>query len=63
MCRVWNQPAEIRSIWAPGERWTREELADVVPRTIKWEEHPFIADMERRMKEMADKKAAEGAAS
>jgi NAD(P)-dependent dehydrogenase (short-subunit alcohol dehydrogenase family) len=60
---VWNQPAEIRSIWAPGERWTPEELADVVPRTIKWEEHPFIADMERRMKEMADKKAAEDAAS
>ena len=60
---LWNQPAEIRSIWAAGERWTPEELADVVPRTIKWEEHPFIADMERRMKEMADKKAAEGAAS
>ena len=38
-----------------------KELADVVPRTIKWEEHPFIADMERRMKEMADKKAVEGA--
>ena len=60
---VWNQPGEIRSIWAPGESWTPEQLADVVPRTLKWEEHPFIADMERRMKEMADKKAAEGAAS
>jgi len=60
---LWNQPAEIRSIWAPGDRWTPEELADVVPRTIKWEEHPFIADMDRRMKEMADKKAAEDAAS
>jgi NAD(P)-dependent dehydrogenase (short-subunit alcohol dehydrogenase family) len=60
---VWNQPAEIRSIWSPGERWSPEELADVVPRTLKWEEHPFIVDMERRMKEMAEKKAAEGATS
>lgn len=59
---VWNQPQEIRSIWAPGDRWTPEQLADVVPKTLKWEEHPFIADMERRMKEMAERKAAEEAA-
>ena len=57
---VWNQPAEIRSIFAPGERWTVQQLADVVPRTIKFEEHPFIADIERRMKEQAERKAAEG---
>lgn len=60
---VWNQPQEIRSIWAPGPRWTPEQLAEVVPRTLKWEEHPFIADMERRMKEMAERKAAEGQSS
>src|SRR5690606_12321652 len=57
---VWNQPQEVRTIFAPGPRWTPEQLADVVPRTLKWEEHPFIADMERRMKEMAEKKASEG---
>jgi NAD(P)-dependent dehydrogenase (short-subunit alcohol dehydrogenase family) len=59
---VWNQPEEIRSIFAPGPRWTVEQLADVVPRLLKWEEHPFIADLDRRMKEMAERKAAEAAA-
>jgi hypothetical protein len=59
---VWNQPQEIRSIFAPGDKWTPEQLADVVPRLLKWEEHPFIADMDRRMKEMAERKAAEEAA-
>jgi hypothetical protein len=61
---VWNQPTEIRTIWAPnGQRWTPQELADVVPTTIKWEEHPFIADMDRRMKEMEERKKAEEAAA
>ena len=59
---VWNQPADIRSIFAPGSRWDVNELADAVENQLKWEEHPFIADMDRRMKEMADKKAAEGGA-
>jgi NAD(P)-dependent dehydrogenase (short-subunit alcohol dehydrogenase family) len=58
---VWNQPAEVRSIFAPGERWTVQQLAETVPRTIKFEEHPFIADIERRMKEQAALKAAEAA--
>jgi NAD(P)-dependent dehydrogenase (short-subunit alcohol dehydrogenase family) len=49
---VWNQPADIRSMWAPGERWTPEEIADLLPRTVKSEPHPFIADLERRMSEM-----------
>ncbi len=57
---VWNQPTEVRSIYAPGDRWSMPELAEAVSRTLKWEEHPFIADMERRLKEIADKKAAEG---
>jgi NAD(P)-dependent dehydrogenase (short-subunit alcohol dehydrogenase family) len=60
---VWNQPQEVRSIFAPGDRWTPQQLVEVVPRTLKWEEHPFIADMERRMKEMAEKKATEGQAA
>ena len=60
---VWNQPAEVRTMFAPGMgRWTPAEIADILPRTIKFEEHPFIADMERRMKEMAERKAAEEAA-
>ena len=57
---VWNQPADIRSIYAPGSRWNVTELADAVENQLKWEEHPFIADMDRRMREMAEKKAAEG---
>lgn len=57
---VWSQPTEVRSIYAPGDRWAMPELAEAVSRTLKWEEHPFIADMERRLKEIADKKAAEG---
>ena len=36
------------------------ELADAVENQLKWEEHPFIADMDRRMREMAEKKAADG---
>jgi NAD(P)-dependent dehydrogenase (short-subunit alcohol dehydrogenase family) len=61
---VWNQPSEIRTIWAPGgKRWTPQELAEVVPTTLKWEEHPFIADMDRRMKEMEERKKAEEAAA
>jgi NAD(P)-dependent dehydrogenase (short-subunit alcohol dehydrogenase family) len=57
---VWNQPADIRSIFAPGSRWDVRELADAVENHLKWEEHPFIADMDRRLREMAEKKAAEG---
>src|SRR4051812_12908439 len=40
---VWNQPADIRSIYSPGSRWDPNELADAVENQLKWEEHPFIA--------------------
>jgi hypothetical protein len=62
---VWNQPLEVRSMFAPGGgRWTPEQIAEALPRTIKQEEHPFLAEMERRMKELEARKASEaGAAS
>jgi NAD(P)-dependent dehydrogenase (short-subunit alcohol dehydrogenase family) len=57
---VWNQPLEVRSMFAPGGgRWTPEQIAEALPRTIKQEEHPFLAEMERRMKELEARKAAE----
>ena len=59
---VWNQPKEIRSMFAPGMgRWTPEEIADILPRTIKTEEHPFLAEMASRMKQIEERKAAEAA--
>ena len=59
---VWNQPKEVRSMFAPGMgRWTPEEIADVLPRTIKTEEHPFLAEMASRMKQIEERKAAEAA--
>jgi NAD(P)-dependent dehydrogenase (short-subunit alcohol dehydrogenase family) len=61
---VWNQPVEIRHMWAAdGESFTVDEIADKLPVTIKDEEMPMFADLERRMKEMAERKAAEEAAS
>ena len=50
---VWNQPREVRSMFAPGEAWTPEEIEAMLPNTIKQEPNPFIDDLERRMKEMA----------
>jgi NAD(P)-dependent dehydrogenase (short-subunit alcohol dehydrogenase family) len=51
---VWNQPTELRSMFAPdGEEWTPEDIAEWLPRTIRYEEHPMLADLERRMAEMA----------
>ena len=35
-----------------GEAWTPEEIASMLPNTIKQEPNPFIDDLERRMKEM-----------
>jgi hypothetical protein len=35
----------------------------VLPRTIKSEEHPFLAEMERRLKEIEARKTAEAQAS
>jgi NAD(P)-dependent dehydrogenase (short-subunit alcohol dehydrogenase family) len=49
---VWSQPGEIRSMWAPGDRWTPEEIAERLPNSVKSEPHPFILDLERRMAEM-----------
>jgi NAD(P)-dependent dehydrogenase (short-subunit alcohol dehydrogenase family) len=50
---VWNQPQELRTMWAPGDQWTADEIADMLPRTIDQEPNPFIADLERRMADMA----------
>ena len=55
---VWNQPQEIRSMFAPdGVEWSPEEIAEWLPRTIRYEEHPMLADMERRMAEMSTAKS------
>ena len=63
---VWNQPAELRHMLATaGEMFTVDEVVEKLPADIGGEEMPMFADLERRMKEMAEKKAAEesGAAS
>ena len=63
---VWNQPAELRHMLATdGEMFTVDEVAEKLPADVGVEEMPMFADLERRMKEMAEKKAAEesGAAS
>ena len=63
---VWNQPAELRHMLATdGEMFTVDEVAEKLPADIGVEEMPMFADLGRRMKEMAEKKAAEesGAAS
>ena len=51
---VWNQPEEVRSMWSSGDQWTPGEIAEQLPRTIGQEPNPMIADLERRMAEMAD---------
>ena len=57
---VWNQPAELRHMLATdGEMFTVDEVAEKLPADIGVEEMPMFADLERRMKEMAEKKAAE----
>ncbi len=50
---VWNQPAEVRSMWSAGERWTPAEIAERLPGTVGQEPNPMIADLERRMAETA----------
>ena len=50
---LWNQPREIRSMFAPsGDEWTPEQIAEWLPRTIKDEEHPMLADMANRITQM-----------
>ncbi len=50
---VWNQPAEVRTMWSAGDRWTPAEIAELLPSTIGQEPNPMIADLERRMAEIA----------
>ena len=52
---VWNQPQEVRTMMADGDAWTVDDIAAQLPGQIGQEENPFIADLERRMKEMAEK--------
>jgi len=54
---VWNQPRELRSMFAPGDEWTPDGIAESLPRTIKDEEHPMLADLKVRMAQMEAKKA------
>lgn len=62
---VWNQPVELRHMWADdGVAFSVDEIAEKLPTTIGDEEMPMFADLDRRMKEMAENKnAAEGEAS
>ena len=53
---VWNQPAEVREMTAnDGEAFTFEEIVERLDGDIGVEELPLFADLERRMKEMAEK--------
>ena len=56
---VWSQAQELRSMMAPGERWTPEEIEAALPDGVGSEKLPFIADLEQRMAEMQAQKAAE----
>lgn len=51
---VWNQPMEVRTMTADGDRWTCQQIAETLPDSIGQEPNPFIADLERRMAEMAE---------
>jgi len=61
---VWNQPVEVREMVAYTDGvFTVDEIAERLPVSVGQEEMPMFADLERRMKEMAEKKAAEEAAA
>ena len=61
---VWNQPVEVREMTANTDGvFTVDEIAERLPVSIGHEEMPMFADLERRMKEMAEQKAAEEASS
>ncbi len=53
---VWNQPMEVRTMMADGDAWTVEGIIEELPGQVGQEPNPFIADLERRMKEMAESK-------
>ena len=56
---VWNQPMEVRTMTAAGDRWTCEQIAEALPGGVGQEPNPFIADLERRMAEMAQNAESE----
>ena len=61
---VWNQPVEVREMMAENDGvFTVGEIAERLSVSVGQEEMPMFADLERRMKEMAEKKAAEEAAA
>ena len=61
---VWNQPVEVREMTATADGvFTVDEIAERLPVSVGREEMPMFADLERRMKEMAEKRAADEAAS
>ncbi len=43
---VWNQPAEVRAMWAEG-RWTPEQIAERLDRTVGQERMPMIDRLEQ----------------
>lgn len=60
---VWSHMEEIRTMFSPGEEWTIDQIVEKLPEVIGTEELPMFAMLEKRMAEMAAKKAAEEAAS
>lgn len=60
---VWAQFGEVKSMYAPGDAWTTAQIEEMLPRTIGQEEHPFMAEMDKRMAELAARKAAEAGGS
>lgn len=60
---VWNQPAEVRTMFAPGgaEEWTPEQIAEWLPKTIRHEEHPMLADLARREAQRLAQEQQQGA--
>lgn len=58
---VWNQPTEVRTMTAQGDRWTCDQIADALPGGVGQEPNPFIADLQRRMAETAQNAASENA--
>ena len=43
---VWNQPAEVRAMWAEG-RWTPEQIAERLDGTVGQERMPMIDRLEQ----------------
>ena len=52
---VWNQPMEVRTMMAGDDGWTPGSIAERFGE-VGQEPNPFIADLERRMAEMAAEK-------